>query len=212
MIYDSLTLLAVQNVFPKSKNLLCAWHVQQGFKKRFAFLNRGKEQQKKDLYNLIVSLPLSQTPENFDDNLKSILKNKFVSKEHKSYLQEKAKRAEKWAKCFMKSYFCCGMCTSSRIEAKHRLYKRFMNSSTQLTEFFNIIQELEEREITSFKDEINRFNRQENKKMEESALIKYFKDQYSNYALSKLKEELIESTNYKLLKKNGEKWYLLYFS
>ena len=97
--------------------------MQQGFKKRFAFLNRGKEQQKKDLYNLIVSLPLSQTSENFDDDLKFILKNKFLSKEHKDYLEEKAKRAEKWAKCFMKSYFCCGMCTSSRIEAKHRLLK-----------------------------------------------------------------------------------------
>ena len=98
------------------------------------------------------------------------------------------------------------MCTSSRVEAKHRLFKKFFNSSTQLTEFFQVIKDLEQKEIWSFKDEIKRFSKKENKKLDKTSLIKYFIDQYSQYAISKLKDEIIESINYKIQKKDKSKW------
>ena len=32
---------AIEKVFLRSKNYLCSWHVQQNFKKKFAYLNRS---------------------------------------------------------------------------------------------------------------------------------------------------------------------------
>ena len=159
----------------------------------------------------IVQLPLSPNSEAFQDDLRFILKSKHLSKDQKTYLEKKSKSSEKWAKCFMKNYFCSGMCTSSRVEAKHRLYKKFFNSSTQLTEFFKVIQELEQKEISSFKDEVKRFSQKETKKLNGTSLIKYFEEEYSSYAITKLKDELIESINYKLSKKDKEKWYINFF-
>jgi len=99
------------------------------------------------------------------------------------------------------------MCTSSRIESKHRLYKRFLKSSTHLIEFFKVLRELEEIEIFQFKDEVTKLNKRENKKLNKTSLIKFYQNEYSQYALVKLKDELLESINYKLRKKQGQKWY-----
>ena len=154
-------ILAIKKVFPTSKHFLCAWHIQQGFKKKICFLNKGNVSDKKELYQRIIQLPFSEYEEDFDENFKEIIESEQKKIEHKSYLQKKAKEKKNWAKCFMKNYFCCGMCTSSRIESKHRLYKRFLKSSTHLIEFFKVLRELEEIEIFQFKDEVTKLKKQE---------------------------------------------------
>jgi len=160
-----------------------------------------------DLYKTIVQLPFSEKKSSFESNYDFVIKNKNLTEDMKTYLRKKVESKEKWAKCYMKTYFCSGMCTSSRIEAKHRILKQFTNSSTQLTQIFQVIKSLEEKEIFAFKDEIKRLTNKENLKLEKTSLIKYFKDDYSQYALAILKDELIESTNYKIVKKTGDKWY-----
>jgi len=110
----------------------------------------------------------------------------------------------------MKSYFCCGMCTSSRVESKHRLFKKNLKSSTHLTEFFKVLRELKEIEIFQFKDEVTKLNKRENKQLGKTSLIKFYQNDYSQYALVKMKDELLESMNYKLLKKQRQKWYKLF--
>ena len=124
----------------------------------------------------------------------------------KKYLDDKFKEKELWVKGFMKINFCCGICTTSRIEAKHRVLRQFLNSGKRLTEVFNVIKELEQREISNLTNEIEKSNKQARKKEEKSDLIKYFKDEYGDYVIERLKDNLIQSTNYKILEIEENKW------
>lgn len=71
---------------------------------------------------------------------------------------------------------------------------------------FQVFQDLEEKEIYTFKDETQKFTKKVNKRLDKSNLITYFGKDYSEYALNKMKEQLIESTNYKLGKKERGNW------
>lgn len=199
-------MLAIQQVFPDSKNNICSWHVQQVLKKRFAFLNRGNNENNKKIYRTIIQLPFSDYPIDFKTDLNFILKQKSITIEHKKFFRTKAENKEKWVKGFMKSDFCCGMCTSSRIESKHRVFKKFLRSSTPLTKFFEVCKEIEEKEIYTFQDEIQKCKVRTNNKLEKSKLIKFFNNEFSEYSIAKLKDQLIESTNYKLAKSLKESW------
>jgi len=106
----------------------------------------------------------------------------------------------------MKTGFCFGMCTISRLEAKHKVLKQFLNSGKRLTEIFLVIKELEQREIAKYLNEIEKGNSQARKKEEKSDLIKYFKDIYGDYVLERLKDNLIDSTNYKVSNARNNKW------
>jgi len=106
-------------------NYICSWHVQQNLKKRFAYLNRGNDSEKKELYTTIINLPYEEYQSNFEDSYKQILSSIHISKELKTYLKNKYSDKKLWVKLFMKGKFCAGMCTTSRIENKHRIFKRY---------------------------------------------------------------------------------------
>ena len=100
----------------------------------------------------------------------------------------------------MKKQFTCGMCTTSRIEAKHRVFKLYLNSSSKLCELFKVFKQLEAKEVYVFKDEVEKLTKKEDQQFEKSLLIKHFAPNYSLYVLAKLKEQLNESLNYKFAK------------
>jgi len=122
-------------------------------------LNKGNNKKKKELYQLIVSLPLSNQKDDFMESYNKIIKSKYLSGDSKSYLKNKFNKKDRWVKAFMKSKFCGGMCTTSRIESKHRVFKRFLNSSTKLSELFKVIKIIENQEINSFTNEIVKLNK-----------------------------------------------------
>ena len=68
-----------------------------------------------------------------------------------------------------------------------------------------MLKDLETLEIFRFRDEIQSLTKKENQRLEKSALSKFFMKDYSSYAISKMKEELLQSTNYKVFKQ-GQKW------
>ena len=70
-------------------NYICSWHVQQNLKKRFAYLNRGNDSEKKELYTTIINLPYEEYQSNFEDSYKQILSSIHISKELKTYLKNK---------------------------------------------------------------------------------------------------------------------------
>jgi len=152
-----------------------------------------------------VNLPYSENISYFEDGYKEILKSDSIGKENKNYLEAKWKEKQKWAKCFMKTKFCVGMCTSSRIEAKHRLLKRYLNSSKGLVYLFSILRDIEKTELKNFQDEVTRISEKENKQYEKTEIIKCFQG-YSDYALNKLKQQLIESNNYKIKSSGQTSW------
>lgn len=149
-----LFLLAIQTVFPESTKYNCSWHVQQNLKKRFCYLNRSKDANKKELYSLIINLPYSEYKEDFYDSFDEIYESTYISTELKVYLDERYNNRYKWVKAYMKSSFCCGICTTGRIESMHKVVKRYLCSSTSLCELYTHIKEIEDQQITSMQNEI----------------------------------------------------------
>ena len=211
LTFSYLIFLALKKVFPNSINFYCAWHISQNLKKRFSYLNRGNIKEKKVLYQKIVNLPYTNDIEDFEEDYEEILKSEFISEENVKYLNAKWKDRKHWGKCFMKTQFCSGMCTSSRIEGKHRVLKTYLNSSKGLVEVFQTFKDLEHQEIKVFKDEIIKLKEKENKQYERTEIVKYFKD-FSQYAINKIKQELIESNNYKIVKvRQANTWQIKIF-
>jgi len=153
-----------------------------------------------------VNLPYTENDYVFEENYKGILKNKSLSKENINYLNQRWNNRKLWGKCYMKDKFCIGMCTSSRIEAKHRVLKRFLNSSKGLVFLFRTLQDLEVMEIKNFQDEIIKLSDKEDKQYLQTKIMKHFQDDYSLYAQNKIKNELIESNNYKIEMSAPNKW------
>jgi len=187
--------------------------VQQNFKKKFSFLTRGSDQGKKNIYRLIKNLPLCEDSEIFLENYNEIQTSELLSSELKLYLENKFNEKTRWVKAYMKSHFCAGMCTTSRIESKHGVFKRFLKSSTSLCELFNVIRTIERQEISAFTNEIDKINKKSSSNLENSNLIKYFRNEYSEYLIIRLKSILIESTNYTIDRKSQNIWLfiLLFF-
>ena len=62
---------------------------------------------------------------------------------------------------------------------------------------FSILRDTEKTELKNFQDEVTRISEKENKQYEKTEIIKFFQG-YSDYALNKLKRQLIEPNNYKI--------------
>jgi len=205
-------LLAIKEIFPKSTNFICSWHVQQNLKKKYSYLNRSKNKESKDLYQRIIQLPFSNDPEEFETSFAKILGQNQLQSDMKIYLLNKAKEKEFWVKGFMKKKFCCGMCSSSRIESKHRVLKQYLNSSKRLTELFQVLKNLEAIEISRMENKIEKSRKNERKKKEKMDIIVSLKEIYSDYVLERVKDNLLDSINYKIDKQEKNLWYCLFLS
>jgi len=162
------------------------------------------------LYRKIINLPYSNYPEEFEEDFSDICKSDLLQTELIKYLEDKVEEKEFWVKGYMKNQFCCGMCSSSsRIESKHRVLKLYLNSGKRLTELFQIVKQLEKKEVAKMANEIEKSRKNERKKQEKMDIIKYFKEIYSEYVLEVLKDNLMESTNYSITPITSNTWYLL---
>jgi len=98
----------------------------------------------------------------------------------------------------MKETFCCGLCTSSRIESKHRIYKKYLNGSKRLCELFKVFKELEQQEVLKFCEEIRSSKKKGTKCLDGYKALSDIKQNYSNYCLNILNKNLIEALNYQI--------------
>ena len=142
-------------------------------------------------------LPHLEKTEDFDIKAKDILKSNLLNKEDKLYLKGKITQRCLWSKAFFKSEFCCGATTTGRVESKHRLYKRFLNSSKRLGQLFKVFKDLEGQEITAFKEEMmKKSNQEEMSRINRFDVVQHFVKHYSQYSMSLFKDQVIESVNY----------------
>jgi len=163
------------------------------------------------LYNQIINLSYSNYPNDFENSFTNIMKSKHITKELKKYLDDKAKRKEYWVKGYLKDYFCCGLCTTSRLESKHSVLKQYLNSGKRLTELFQVMQQLEEKEVNKMKNEIQSKQKRKRTKIGNSDLVIYFKDKYSEYVIERIKDNSIDSINYKVTEVDQNQWYFFVF-
>jgi len=101
----------------------------------------------------------------------------------------------------MKSEFCCGMCSTSRIENMHKIFKLYLNSSNRLVELFTVFKIIEKQNIDKFHDELQKSKENDRKKVSKSDLVKQFQGVYSEYTLKRLADNLLETINYRFEKK-----------
>ena len=195
-------LIAIRTVFPDSLNFLCCWHIEQNLKKKTLSLKRSKDQEKKDLANKIMKLPYIEEVKDYDNIYKQIITNKKIDDNMKTYLEDRHKEREIWVKCFIKTTFTCGTLTTSRIESKHRIYKRYLNDQTRLSELFLVFADVEKEEIKNCQKKIKNLNSLENSKLSENFLLKKCYPIYSDFAIKRVKVALLDAMNYTVQKKN----------
>ena len=159
-----------------------------------------------NLYLTILNLPFSKYEEDFQEDLEEVLEDDNLSLDHQNYLKEKVKQKELWVKAFIKTKFCAGMCTSSRIEAKHKVLKQYLNSSKRLTELFETFKMIESQEISRYESEIERLNKGSNKIICKYKLIQELEKKYSPYSLTIVKNNLLEGLNYSIEKIKEGVW------
>jgi len=73
------------------------------------------------------------------------------------------------------------------------------------------MKQLEEKEVNKLKNEIESKHKKERTKIGNSDLIIYFKGKYTEYALERLKDNSIESINYKVMEMDQNQWYYFIF-
>lgn len=154
----------------------------------------------KELHREIKNLPYCNSDEEYLVSYNYLTKHKRINKELKDYLKNRNLTKEKWVKGYIKKQFTCGIFTSSRIEAKHSIYKRYLNGDTKLCELFKIFKTLESQEVTKYKDEITKLCQEAYNKYDDYDLIKYAKKYYGLYAIKKLQEVIYDSGHYKVEK------------
>ena len=201
--------------------MFCAWHAQQNLKKKSLYLNRSKKidkksksnhlQERRKLYNTIINLPFCENEKDYKTNYEMLQTHDSISEELKNYLKDRHKYKSKWVKGYMKDFFTIGMCTSSRIEVKHKVYKMLLNSSRRLCEFFQIFQALEDQEFKNYKDEVKKLLKAVESNLDDNKLIKEIKDKYGIYVIQRMKGILVDSLNYDIKKGGSSYWYLFFF-
>jgi len=89
------------------------------------YLNRKKSIEAKKLYNKILNMPYFESIEEYEETYREVIRSNHITKESISYLKKRDEYCDQWVKAYMKDSFTGGTCTTSRIESKHAIYKRF---------------------------------------------------------------------------------------
>ena len=158
-------------------------------------INEEDHKEAKKLYNQIRNLPYCEYEDDYEKIYKEILLCDLVNSDSKAYIQKRHEYREKYVKCYMKTIFTGGTCTTSRIESKHSVYKAFLNSDSSLMQVFQVFVNLEKLEFEKYTEEITIMNEKQNDFVKYD-LIKELESVYSPYILHKTKANLITALNY----------------
>lgn len=181
--------LGICSIFKDPRIILCGWHIQKHFLKRFAKV----KQKDSKLYNQIISLPFITCPEKFEDVVDEIFDSEDVSEKQKDYLELKLETKKLWAKCYLKFKFAGGVSTTSRIEGLHAHQKRYMTSNSSLTNLFNSFRKIEEIQVNTLKNELSRHNN--NYEDQPLIILKEIEDVCTEYAFKRILPKFYKGLN-----------------
>ena len=128
----------LNNAFPQIKHLLCQWHISQNLKKLFSFLSNVNM---KTVYDKVLSLIKINDPKKFDDlceEIQKALKSKKYTKSYQ-YFERICSIKEKWASCLVPKMFTVGIHTTSRIESVNAVIKKYVNSTSEISDILDFI-------------------------------------------------------------------------
>jgi len=171
--------------------------VQRNFVSKFSSLNKKDP----DTYDKILNLPFITCQEKFKKKLSEILDSKEITETEKNYLEEKLKMKERWAKSFVKSRFCGGVCTTSRIEGLHGVLRRYLNSNSSLQKVFNCFRQIEAIQVQKHEQEYKRHSKQA-QIIQANPLID-IQRAYPGYVYKKIAPKFSKGLNY-VFENNGK--------
>jgi len=108
------------------------------------------------MYELMINLPFVSSKKKFKESLNKIYASEDITESELNYLEAKLATKDKWAKCLVKSSFCGGVCTTSRIEGLHGVLKKHLNSNSSLRKVFSCFRQIEKTQLEKFTEEYNR--------------------------------------------------------
>jgi len=172
--------------------------VEQNLKKKVLYLNKGKTNKTKELYQKIIKPPYSEHENQYLENYDKILKSQELNQTFKDYLKDRHKERRLWVKCYIKSDFTCGIVTSSRIESKHHVYKKYLNGNSRLSEIYSVFQDLEKLEVQNYNYDLFKITNKHNKELENYDLISDSKIFYGAFIVERLKIYILKSLKYQV--------------
>ena len=173
-----------------SKMLLCGWHIQKNISSKLsAFGKKDKEK-----YQEVLNLPFITCRKKFDETLKNIFDSENLTETEKDYLNAKLEGKDRWAKSYIKSEFCGGICTTSRVEGLHAVLKKYLNSNSSLIKVFQSFRLLESLQLEKFQEE---FQRHSKKQFEiKTNPLEEIKNQFSDYIFRKISPKFAKALSY----------------
>jgi len=124
---------------------LCCWHIARNLKRNFGFLKNELQ----SIKDKIFSLPYEKKREKFDkkvNEIKEFLKEKKFQKQIE-YLDGLLTKKESWAESYFPCVFDGGVATTSRVESWNAFIKRYLNSKSEIFDFVNLIQKIDNMEF-----------------------------------------------------------------
>lgn len=151
----------------------------------------------------MINLPFCKDKEEYIDIYNKINESEYVSDELSDFLMKKDKVKTKWCKAFMMENFTAGICTTSRIESKHRTLSSYLNSRSKLCTVLQTFKEIESNESKKFIEE--EFAKDDEKVICNIIILKELTQFFGEYVMAKIKINISKALNYKVTKK-GNCW------
>eukprot|EP00347_Sterkiella_histriomuscorum_P023960 403332789 len=194
--FDASMCGAIERAFKNSVHLLCQWHMQQNFKKRFLFLKRIHQGQAKLLYKYIVyGLIYEENQKVFETTLNLVFQSvDLIGSHNLEYLQKLMLIKEKWTSAFAPTIFLAKTHTTSRIEAVNSQIKARVHQRSTLVEIFQMFQDLEQR----LHDRIQGEQRNEIMLHVNHPMLDQLYQTYTRYAFELMLYEYMNSHQYKI--------------
>nr|XP_017250780.1 PREDICTED: protein FAR1-RELATED SEQUENCE 5-like [Daucus carota subsp. sativus] len=142
---------AIASILPKTRHLLCSWHISQKFPKKLKTLYIKHPGTFKVDFNKYIYHSL--TEDIFQERWNDLVV-KYDLKDH-SWLQGLYLLEEKWISAYTKSTFSAGQNTTSRSEGMNAFFDSYISSSTGLKEFVEKAQKAIDRQFMQEKEEDN---------------------------------------------------------
>jgi len=189
-------------IFPNSKRLICAWHLQRNFASKFSSLATKN----KALYDEALNLPFITHCDKFEETVTKLKSNNVLSETQLKYLEEKLIQKKHWAKSENLGTFVVGVSTTSRIESMYSILREKLNSNSRLCGVFEAFKDIEKTEVLNLMKEFERHKKNLNNNLSGGPLMNLIAKDYCPYIMKKLDQIMKKSINYKAQSTSNNTW------
>ena len=138
---DAALTSAIETVFNNVPHRFCNWHVARSLRRQFGFINNQYE----ELKTRVFGLPYMYSIKKFNNLVTEFEKFLEDQKLEKSlaYFKKLLTKKQQWARAYYPRIFDADISTTSRVEAWNVCLKTYLNSTSELSDFIHVIENIE---------------------------------------------------------------------